>query len=257
MKLLNKFLTIVISVVIIYPLYAENSYAFIGVAKNVPELSIKAIKSLAITGKTKGSVSVAKELTELANSIPASQRARFFECAYAKILVEQKRITQIQADEFIKNLSSIPGFRNTLSKMVGINDNKYIGHLFELRMANQLKKSGYDVLSIGERYNDTIKITATDIDIVAQKGSRGFAFELKNYNPVNISYKEVNSFEQDMQTLKIYSSEHSNVTPIFLSKNAPEDKTIKNILDAYGKKNGVKVLYGEPEIAVQVLEAIK
>lgn len=227
---------VLITCFFIITLFGEPGFTFVGGVKNLSELSIEAIKSLALLGKTKGSASVAKELGVMAENVPSALRARFFESAYAKILVEQGRISPTQADEWIKNLSSIPGFRNTMSKMVGASDYKSVGHLFELNMANQLHKSGYKIVSIGEKYNDAIKLGKTDIDIIARKGHDTFIFELKNYDSRLISFKEVNNFERDMQTLGAYASEHKGVVPVFISKNIPADKTIKRILDAYGEK---------------------
>lgn len=257
MIFVNKFRVAFILIIVISLFFSENGYALVGAAKNIYEISLEVIKSLAVTGKTKGSASVAKELSKIALKVPPAQRAKFFESAYAKILVEQGRISHTQADEWVKNLASVPGFRSTLSKMVGSSDSKYVGHFFELSMANQLSKNGYKVMSIGEKYNDTIKLVATDIDLIATKGSRTFAFELKNYNPNKITVKEVNEFERDMQTLKVYASEHKDLIPVFLSKNAPADPAMKAVLNAYGQKNGVKVLYGEPEIAVHALEVLR
>lgn len=256
MKLGPKISSIILTVISTVIITAE-SQAFMGAIKSAGELSLEAIKSLAIVGKTKGSSAIAKELAELASKVPTAQRAKFFESAYAKILVQQNRISIKQADEWVKNLASVPGFRNTLSKMAGKSDDKYIGHFFELSTANQLAKNNYKIVAIGEKYNDTIKMAATDIDIVARKGGKTFAFELKNYDPKKIGFKEVNEFEKDMKSLKVYSSEHANTSPIFLSRNVPSDPTIANVLKAYGKANNVKVLFGEPDVAVRMLELLK
>lgn len=257
MNLVKKVALVLIPCFFITAAYCEPVYAIVGAVKNLSELSIEAIKSLAILGKTKGSASVAKELAALSEKVPSALRAKFFESAYAKILVEQGRISPTQADEWIKNLSSISGFRNTMSKMVGASDHKFVGHLFEMNMANQLHKSGYKIVSIGEKYNDAIKLGESDIDIIAKKGKTTFIFELKNYDSRLINFKEVNNFERDMQTLAAYASEHNGVVPVFISKNVPANKTIKEILDAYGEKNNVNVLYGDPTIATKALELLK
>lgn len=231
-----------------------SSHAFLVVTKSIPSLADDIVRNLAKLGKNKGSREVARELTEYAAKVPAAQRVKFLEAAYAKILVEQKRVPIHQADEWLKNLSGTPGFEKTLSKMVGASEEKFVGHAYELSTANALARNNFKIVEIGQSYK--IKEGLTDIDIVASKGNKTFAIECKNFDARKMSYEEINSFIGDMEVLMNHAKELGSV-PVLLVKNKPYDPTIANLLLAHAKKRQIKLVYGSSEAVSQVLGSLK
>lgn len=242
------------------------AYGFVGVPKSVIELSIPAIKSIAALGKDKGSKYVANELARefarLAKTTPASQMKYFYEVNYLKILSQQKRISPAQMEEYFKNLKDVKGFRSTLSKMVGKNTSlgtnvNAIGHGFELEVANTLAKSKFKVLSLGDKFDDGIKLAKTDIDILAEKGGKKFAFELKNYNNTYFKIEERAKFYGDIKSMGAYAKQNKDTQSVFLMKNIPDKDTMAHLV-AMGKSENVLVGFGDPSTFIKMfLEGVK
>lgn len=224
---------------------------------SVTKLSLSVIKKLAELGKTNGSKTVEIELAKHAGELGAPARVVFFESTYAKILVEQKRITPEQSEEILKNLSGVPGFKSALSKMCGMSEAKAVGHGFEVMTANALKKKGYQVLAVGERFDDGIKSAATDIDLIVSKGQKIFAFELKNYQPSSIDYNALINFRGDMQSLNAYAKTNTNVRSFFAISSRPRDPNVEKLLEATAKSQNVKIIYGDSETIPTLLEVLK
>lgn len=229
---------------------AQTAYSFVGTIKNVYELSAPIIKNLANIGKIKGSPEVGIELARLAKNVPASQLKYFYEVNYLKILVQQNRISPQQMDEYFKNLKDVKGFRNTLSKMVGKNTHlntnvNSTGHGFELDVANTLARSKFKVISLGDKFTDGLKKAATDIDVIAEKAGKRYAFELKNYNKNFFKLEERKPFYDDIKSLSIYAKQNPNTQPVFLMKNVPDKDTVNHLI-AMGKSENVIVGFGDP-----------
>jgi len=229
----------------------QDCFAYVSMIKNGADISYDLITKLARIGKTKGSSDVAKELALISDNVPVTKRAVFYEAAYTKILVEQNRISKIQADEWHRNLSGIPGYRNTLSKMCGTSIENTVGHRFELDTANSLVKNNFSVIEIGKKFNDGRKLGSTDIDIIAIKEKTTYIFELKNYNRNNFDFETINKFSEDMMSLKSYATQNINSVPIMIIKNKPADRTFEQLIKAHGQHHGVKIIYGEPIHAIQ------
>lgn len=251
----KKFFLSALFLALVFSFMPSASVAFVGTIKNAYELGAPIIKMLATMGKAKGSSSVAIELASLAKNVPASQMKYFYEMNYLKILVQQNRITPRQMEEYYKNLKDVKGFRNTLSKMVGKDTSIYgnanaKGHGFELEMANTLAKSRFKVLSLGDRFKDGLKHAETDVDVLAEKGGKLFAFELKNYSKTNFKLDERSGFYDDIKSMAEYAKQNSNVQPVFLMKNVPDRDTI-NHLTAIGKANNVMVGFGDPSAFIK------
>lgn len=259
-------LFIIIFTFLLYPNMAPPSYGFVGVTKNVIELGVPIIKNLAVLGKTKGSKYVASELAReyahLAKTVPASQMKYFYEANYLKILAQQKRIPPAKVDEYFKNLKDVRGFRSTLSKMVGRNTSlgtnaNVTGHGFELEVANTLAKSKFKVLSLGDKFDDGIKLAKTDIDILAEKGGKKFAFELKNYNKTQFKLEERVKFYDDIKSMGVYARQNKGTQSVFLMKNVPDKETMAHLI-AMGKSENVLVGFGDPSTFIKLfLEGVK
>ena len=245
---------IIFLLLILTLLFNSESYAFV---KTITKISVKVAEELGVLGKNSGSSAVANELFKLAKNVPPELKEKFFESSYLKILVAQNRLPASMEDEILKNLSGVPGFKSTLSKMVGkpgVNDAKAVGHGFEILAANEFKKKGYNILSIGERFNDGIKSAPTDIDLIISKGRTKYVFELKNYNPYDYNNNTLIQFRSKMESLEAYAKANDNVKPFFVISNKPADKKNVALLEAYAKYHNVKILYADSETLPMLLE---
>lgn len=251
---MRKIMIALIVCILSFTFFIPESHAFVG---QVLKISTKTAIKLAQLGKTKGSKYVGEELMKLAEKVPAAQRLRFIEHSYAEILVRQGRLTAAQADDIVRNLSGTPGFRSALSKMSGISDAKASGHGFEVLTANALKKSGYDIVAIGQRFDDGIKNAMTDIDLIAKKGRTTYIFELKNYRPQSIDHNALINFRGDMQSLNAYARQNSNVRSIFAISSRPVDKGTEALLQAAAKSQNVQLFYGDSNSIPMMLEMMK
>ena len=128
-------------------------------------LPAEKIIELTELAKAKGIREVGKKLGKIRPPLPNE----VLEDAYLRILVYNGKLSRKEAEEFFKNLRGVEGFRTTLRKVAG-SESQSIGHLFELRIANEAKKRGFKVEGIGKKYNDGIKRGDTDLDISIIKG---------------------------------------------------------------------------------------
>lgn len=256
-SIMKKYIIIPL-VLVFFSIFACGGY-FEGqcYTSTVTKLSVEVIKKLAELGKTKGSKAVGLELVKHAEGLSPEAKAVFFDSSYVKILVEQKRITPSMSEEILKNLSGVPGFRSALSKMCGMSEAKTAGHGFEVLTANALQKKGYQVVAIGERFNDGIKTAATDIDLIVEKGANKYIFELKNYHPSSIDNNALINFRGDMQSLNAYAKENRNVKSIFAISSRPNDQNVEKLLEATAKSQNVKILYGDSDTIAMLVEMLK
>lgn len=242
------------------PVFTETALPLTGIIKSVPT-GIKFIKELAHIGETKGTKYVMEALEQGAKGLSGAARTKYIQKNLLKVLVAQKRISKTQADEWMRNLGNVPGFEKALSKMAGLSDIKTVGHGFELETANALHRAGYKIVEIGKVFKDGVKHGTTDIDLIASKGSKTFIFELKNYKPKNLDLlnppkdiRPIDVIRNDMETLKAYKTENPETIPVFIFKNKPPNRTSIDVINTYGEKNDVKVLYGDPSAIVQNLD---
>lgn len=232
---------------------AQNADCFVNA---IPKLSTEVIKKLAGLGKGYGAKAVGTELAQYAAKVPNNVRDEFLESTYLRVLVEQGRLTPGKAEELFANLAKVPGFRSSLSKMCGMSDAKAVGHGYEVMLASSLKKKGYKIIEIGQRYDDGIKAAATDIDLVTSKGGNKYIFELKNYQPSNIDHNSVINFRADMQSLNSYASKNPGTKSFFVISNKPADPNIEKLLEAHAKAQNVKIIYGDSDVIPILLDTM-
>lgn len=240
--------------ILIFFLEVSKSQAFVSITLKI---SAEVAEQLAELGMSKGSKEVGSILHKMAAQLPDVQRVIFLEQAYVLILVKQGRLTSQQADEIIRNLSGTPGLQKTLSKMCGMNNSKASGHSFEVLAANELKKSGYEIIEIGKIFDDGIKNAVTDIDIVAKKGNTTYIFEMKNYSPTSITSNSLINFRADMQTLNSYANKNENVKSIFVISSKPMDINQDKLLKAAAKSQNIELIYADAYTLPILLEALK
>lgn len=176
------------------------------------------------------------------------------EDTYMRIILKQNKITKAEGDELFVNLRGVHGLRSTLSKVAGVSSSKTSGHLNELRIANSAKKNGFDVVSIGEKFNDGSKLT-TDIDILLKKNGKLFPIEAKHYSPnTNIP---VDKFRADMDTLVAYRKKNSgSVIPVFTITNTPKNRNVKKLLEKESQRRRIELIFGSPEEQIFLIDQL-
>lgn len=175
---------------------------------------------------------------------------------YLKISAKKGLITQMEADEYFKNLKDVSGFSSTIRKMSGASSKGSSGHLAEIQQANAIKNAGWDVSNIGEKFNDGFKKKPTDIDLIFNNSNVKYIAEVKNYKEnTNIILDE---WRADMQSLGVFKrlQEKSGVNyePIFIVRNIPKSERVRKTLEKDAKNFNVRLLYGEPDNIVQQLK---
>lgn len=263
-----KYLFLSILLVIFMPY--SNCYCFVSVlpsaGKYVVELSDDIIIKLAKIGKIEGRPALGKKLAQYATNVPEKYRDTYLKTAYLKILVAQGRLSKIRANEFMENIGEVKGFISAMSKMSGkprdfkgllyTSDPNAVGHGFELEFANELAKNKYRVVEIGRKFDDGIKKGLTDIDVIAVRDSRNYAFELKNYGRY-LTNDNIITFKNDINTLRLFALKNKNTIPIFILSNRPSNINHINLLEAYGKYYNVNIIFGDAKTAVKIMEIIK
>ena len=111
-----------------------------------------------------------KQAAQAIGKLKLSQET--LERTYLSILISQGKISAKAAEELFKNLKGIPGFVSTMKKASSINPAQQMGHLFELKLANEARKQGFSILGIGTKFRDFAKKGLTDMDLLPSKIGR-------------------------------------------------------------------------------------
>lgn len=178
------------------------------------------------------------------------------EDAYLRIAIQQQHIPRAEAEGMFVRLQGTPGFRSTLSKLVGNSDVKTAGHLNELRIADSAAQHGFSVKGIGERFSDGVKAADTDIDVLLEKGGRVIAIEAKDYaatTPI-----PMDSFRADMVTLTRYaeSQQPKPVLTVFSLTRQPEDANAWRTLQLETRRRGIELIDGVPEAQIEQIKIL-
>lgn len=226
-------------------------------SSNPAALNDSQIDELAkLSSTNRGTEVVGRRLAELAPF--DTDRNEILEDAYLRILLAQEKIERSEAEHFFKDLKGIPGFRETLRKISGNNQNVSSGHLNELRLANATSRSGVTVRAIAMPFNDPLKNGLTDIDLVLQHGQRIFAIEAKDYAPT--TRLPIDSFRADMDSLRQYeaASPSLSILKVFTLSNRPESNLDYELIRAEASRRGIELLIGSPEeIVIQIRQMIR
>ncbi len=244
--------------------YPSSSDAFWGFSKKIGKTAIKSAVKL---GKIEGALPE-KKIAELAKMINVSGDIKkvgkilgdmklsddILEDTYVRIILHQKKITKTETETFFSNLRGVKGFRTTLRKVAGISDVKTAGHLNEIRIANNASKNGFEVISIGEIFQDGIK-RITDIDILIKKNGKIFPIEAKAYSQNTMI--PLDKFRADMDTLVSYKKQHGkNIIPIFSITHPPNNPVSKKLLEKEAERKGIQLIYGNPQEQIHLINQL-
>ena len=175
------------------------------------------------------------------------------EDTYLRIAIGQGRIPRKEAAEMYRNLSGVPGFRTTLSKITGDNPLATKGHLNELRIANEASRKGFSVSAIGKRFNDGVRRN-TDIDIILEKGGKSFIIQAKDSK----DFKDMIQFRSGMETLVQYKKQSGgNTTPVFTITNRPTNPDRIRQMQGEADRQGVQLIFGNPSDQILQLNMLE
>ena len=187
-----------------------------------------------------------KEAAQTIGKLRLSQEA--LEHTYLSILISQHKISAKAAEELFKNLKGVPGFVSTMKKASSSNLAQQMGHLFELKLANEAHKQGFSVLGIGTKFRDVAKKGLTDMDLLLERGGKKFFIEAKNYP--DVGWEALPLFRKDMESLVHAKEVFGQAERCFIISNRPSNPNIVAALKAAAEKNGVKLIFGAAEKAV-------
>ena len=227
------------------------------IAKIAGAVSNKKIKALVkLSEEANGTKKVGETLGKLKlfENLPEDARLKLLEDTYLRIAIAQGRMLRKEAKEMYRNLSGVQGFRTTLGKITGNNPLATKGHLNELRISNEASRRGFSVLGIGRPFDDGIKKSATDIDIILDKGEKKFIIEAKD----SINFADMIQFRQDISTLVQYKKQHGGI-PIFTITNRPNSPQRIRQMQGEAERQGVQLIFGNPSeqiIKIEMLEQI-
>ena len=173
---------------------------------------------------------------------------------YLRIAIFQNKIPKDEARLMFSNLKGKEGFSSTLSKIIGNNIQGTKGHLNELRIANSASQSGIKVIAIGKKFDDGIKNSLTDIDILLRKNNKDILIEAKKYAPD--TKMPIDKFKADLDTLVIYGNNISKgkSIKIFSFTEEPRNKELLKNYQFWANKKGVQLIFGSP---MEQIEQIK
>jgi len=217
-------------------LLLRSSVAF---GQALPETKI--VQLARIAEKPGGTKIVGDELGRL--NLPSD----VLEDTFARILVFQGHVPESEARGWMHRLNGVDGFRAAMRKSMGASPANTIGHLNEVRIADNAALGNFKVRGIGVPFNDPNKKGLTDIDVLLEKRGQQIAIEAKDYSS-NATFP-LDAFRADMLTLDQYRSANpqKRVLAVFSITNMPNNPDVWHLLQAAAKQHNVELLVGSPE----------
>lgn len=169
------------------------------------------------------------------------------EDTFARILVLQGHVPEQEALGWMHRLTGVDGFRAAMRKSMGASPANTIGHLNEVRIADNAALGNFRVRGIGVPFKDPNKKGVTDIDVLLEKQGQQIAIEAKDY-PSNATFP-LDAFRADMLTLDQYRSANpqKRVLAVFSITNKPNNPDVWQLLQAAAEQHKVELLVGSPE----------
>ncbi|RUM44529.1 MAG: hypothetical protein DSY46_05325 [Hydrogenimonas sp.] len=221
---------------------------FLESTKSIPDSEI--IKLSKLSDSFQGTKQVKKIIGKM--NLPQEVQ----EDIYLRIAVYQGKISRAEAKQMFKNLSGKDGFKETLSKIIGNSDQVTKGHLNELRIANHAVEEGFDVIAIGKKFDDGVKNSLTDIDVLLKKDGKEILIEAKNY--ASSTKMPIDKYKADLDTLNLYAQNHTqnSTLKVFSFTEKPQNKEVLRQYKFWAKRKGVELIFGTPEQQVEQIKIL-
>lgn len=252
-KIVNhKNLLFVLLVMLLAPqanaFWGSTSKAVTAITKNSKALSKDAIIRLSrLSDESQGTAKVGKKLGKL--NLPND----VLEDAFLRIAIYQGKLTKESAEGMFSRLGGIPGFRETLRKVIGNSEKGTIGHLNELKIADNASTHRFRIIGIGGRFNDGLKKAGTDIDILIERSGKIFAIEAKNYAPT--TNLPMDKFRADLDTLVTHRNKTGSI-PVFTLTQKPQSVRDFKVLELEAKKREIHLIIGTPGEQIEQIKML-
>lgn len=222
-------------------------------SKNIHTLAEEEILKLARMIKGRDDVGRVKKIIGQKN-LPNEA----LEDAFTRIAIARGSLPRQEAEAMFKNLRGVNGFSSTMSKTIGMNPGGTRGHLNELRIANAAANRGFKVEGIGLKYNDGIKKSDTDLDVLISKNGKRFPIEAKDYD--DISFADLSDpMRPDMDSLVAYknmSPSPDKTHPVFTITHRPTNPNVEAKMKKDADRRGIELIFGSPEEQLMQLETL-
>ena len=241
---------------------SANAYS-----RTIATVAIKAYSAISKSSKVLPDSEIAK-LSKMSDGFKGTRQVKKYigklnlpqdirEDSYLRIAVHQKKLSSDEAKSMFTNLKGTEGFSSTLSKVIGNNIQGTKGHLNELRIANSASKSGFKVVAIGKKFNDGVKNSLTDIDILLRKNNKDILIEAKKYSPD--TKMPIEKFKSDLDTLVIYGNKisKSKSMKVFSFTEKPTNRELLKQYQFWADKKGVQLIFGTPEEQVEQIKMLE
>lgn len=224
-------------------------YAIVKHPHVLPEGEI--IRLAELGSKAGGTKDIGRHLGSL--KLPGS----VLEDTYLRIAMKQGTISRAEAEGMMARLHDVPGFRSTLSKIVGASGVKTKGHLHELRLSDNAAANGFKVEGIGISFQDINKAGVTDIDVILARNGRIIAIEAKDYSSGTLL--PMDAFRADMDTLSQFAKINSStrIIKIFSMTNKPMNHHVALLLSKEANRRGVHLIYGSSSEQIQQIRQLE
>lgn len=209
------------------------------------------IKLSKLSDNKQGTQHIKKYIGNL--NLPQSAR----EDLYLRIAIFQNKLSREEAISMMNNLKGVDGFDSSLSKIIGNNPQGVIGHLNEIRIANEGAKLGLTPIAIGKKFDDGTKKSLTDIDILLRKNNKDILIEAKNYQAT--TKMPLDKFRGDLDTLNIYGNNISKGKSIkvFSFTNKPDNLDLLRQYEFWAKQKGVQLIFGTPQEQIEQIKMLE
>jgi len=175
---------------------------------------------------------------------------------YARILIAQNRVSRSEAEGWMHRLSGIDGFRATMRKCSSANMAGFVGHVNEIRIADNAVMNSFSIKGIGVPFKDPLKKGMTDIDVILVKGRREYVVEAKSYTSTTPIPLDV--FRADMATLVEYrkANPSKDMRAVFQITEMPSDPNMRRLIEEAAKYYNVELIYGDPAGLIEQIKLL-
>ncbi|EIC21429.1 hypothetical protein [Thiorhodovibrio frisius] len=241
-------------VILVLFLFSPPTNSYVGpiikslyaISKHADVLPDKEIIRLAILARKPGGV-------QKIGKILAGSPSEVIEDTYLRIAVKNGVIDRATAEGMFLRLSGTRGFSSNLRKIMGAPPHSF-GFLNELLIADNAAKKGFKVVEIGKKFNDGLRRSDTDIDVVLEKSGKVFAIEAKSRSASGKI--NMDAVRADMDTLVKYKEQNSSVIPVFTITNLPNDQQYIRMLQKEADKRGIQLIFGSQQSQVEQIDML-
>ncbi len=117
-------------------------------------------------------------------------------------------------------------------------------------------KNGFEVISIGKKFDNGIKHALTDIDIILKKNNKNILIEAKKYAPS--TKMPIDKFKADLDTLNSYEKSilKGKTIKVFTFTEKPSSQKLLKQYQFWADKKGVQLIFGSPQEQIEQIKLL-